>query len=352
MSDNKPDFKTTPPSDKAASQSSLNEEETQVLEQGDANELNPAQNPFGTGSASVAAANGLLILSNTASMADEGSNQTQAQQQSNDANLQYANQPNSSFAYYYPQALAAAVSGLDPFAAMSNQLAAVARMQPGLHSLANLANFSYNNFNQTMLTQEVLQAMARSRDSQSHGGQAAHDGAVTDGDSDLNPTKDGKYVCTTCKRAFSRLYNLKSHIRTHQNHRPYECPACNMKFTRNHDLNRHLKTHSKDRPHSCQACGRSFARRDALRRHERMDPEGKKVHCVINPIPPPTVPNLQPFECNPAVLAAAAITAAHQNFAQSQQMDPTTMAAVMAAVSGSSGGGGDDGSHNQNNYGQ
>lgn len=53
---------------------------------------------------------------------------------------------------------------------------------------------------------------------------------------------------------------------------------------RNHDLTRHQKVHSQDKPHMCQHCGRSFSRRDALRRHERMDPEGKRIHCSLNPV--------------------------------------------------------------------
>jgi hypothetical protein len=41
-----------------------------------------------------------------------------------------------------------------------------------------------------------------------------------------------------------------------------------------------MRTHSKEKPHICHACGKTFARRDALRRHERMDAEGKKIHCT------------------------------------------------------------------------
>ncbi|KAJ2998859.1 hypothetical protein HDV02_003969 [Globomyces sp. JEL0801] len=65
----------------------------------------------------------------------------------------------------------------------------------------------------------------------------------------------------------------------------HNCHLCDRSFasSRNHDLNRHIKTHSQVRPHVCEICGRSFARRDALKRHERMNPEGKKIHCIPDP---------------------------------------------------------------------
>ncbi|KAJ3127399.1 hypothetical protein HK098_006388 [Nowakowskiella sp. JEL0407] len=94
------------------------------------------------------------------------------------------------------------------------------------------------------------------------------------------PSTPLKYTCTKCARVFSRIYNLKSHIRSHQNFRPFKCKNCNASFTRNHDLNRHERIHSQQKPFSCSACGKAFSRKDALRRHERMDPEGRKVHCM------------------------------------------------------------------------
>jgi rubrerythrin len=58
-------------------------------------------------------------------------------------------------------------------------------------------------------------------------------------DSD-SPMKEPKYECPSCGRIFSRLYNLKSHIRSHQNYRPFKCLLCPASFTRNHDLNRYF----------------------------------------------------------------------------------------------------------------
>ncbi|KAF9353047.1 Metallothionein expression activator [Mortierella sp. AD094] len=43
-----------------------------------------------------------------------------------------------------------------------------------------------------------------------------------------------------CDKVFARLYNLKSHSRTHTDERPFVCSSCQLAFARNHDLKRHI----------------------------------------------------------------------------------------------------------------
>ncbi|KAF9339908.1 hypothetical protein BGZ91_004249 [Linnemannia elongata] len=78
------------------------------------------------------------------------------------------------------------------------------------------------------------------------------------------------YPCTFdgCDKVFARLYNLKSHSRTHTNERPFICSHCQLPFARNHDLKRHVKIHGGDKPFKCGGCGKSFSRLDALGRHK------------------------------------------------------------------------------------
>ncbi|KAJ3389113.1 hypothetical protein HDU92_001173 [Lobulomyces angularis] len=220
------------------------------------------------------AASGLLSLSqhHKDNHTSNNLNGSSLQHQSNDQNVA-ADANAAAFALYYPQAQAA--------------LEIMAR--------TNFSNIQGYPFSPQLLHEAALAAAQASQQVQEHlQGQSQQKQKVHQvspaPNNDINfenaitTVVDGKerYLCPTCNRAFSRMYNLKSHIRTHQNHKPFVCETCNLRFTRNHDLNRHSKIHSREKPHVCADCGRHFARRDALKRHERIDPEGKKLHC--NPL--------------------------------------------------------------------
>lgn len=74
-----------------------------------------------------------------------------------------------------------------------------------------------------------------------------------------------------CGKFFSRSYNFKSHMDTHDDKReyPFPCPidGCTKKFVRKTDLQRHHQSvHMKERNHKCDYCARLFARKDTLRR--------------------------------------------------------------------------------------
>ncbi|KAI9484142.1 MAG: hypothetical protein EXX96DRAFT_166681 [Benjaminiella poitrasii] len=79
------------------------------------------------------------------------------------------------------------------------------------------------------------------------------------------------YACHQCEQTFSRIHNLKSHLATHSQDRPFQCDTCHQYFRRQHDLKRHQKLHTGERPYVCNKCNRSFARLDALNRHQRID---------------------------------------------------------------------------------
>ncbi|KAJ5449806.1 uncharacterized protein N7458_006255 [Penicillium daleae] len=78
-----------------------------------------------------------------------------------------------------------------------------------------------------------------------------------------------KHRCPYCATEFTRQHNLKSHLLTHSQEKPFVCQTCQSRFRRLHDLKRHTKLHTGERPHTCPKCGRRFARGDALARHNK-----------------------------------------------------------------------------------
>ncbi|KZV86216.1 hypothetical protein EXIGLDRAFT_622206 [Exidia glandulosa HHB12029] len=77
-----------------------------------------------------------------------------------------------------------------------------------------------------------------------------------------------------CGSTFTRRFNLRGHLRSHTEERPFLCewPGCGKGFARQHDCKRHQALHTtKSGSHACAGCGKTFSRMDALNRHLRSD---------------------------------------------------------------------------------
>ncbi|KAJ5660824.1 uncharacterized protein N7484_000196 [Penicillium longicatenatum] len=73
--------------------------------------------------------------------------------------------------------------------------------------------------------------------------------------------------CPTCSREFTKLYNLRSHMRVHETIRPFSCEFCQKTFARKNDCTRHRKIHLGTRDWVCGGCQQAFSRSDVLNAH-------------------------------------------------------------------------------------
>lgn len=80
---------------------------------------------------------------------------------------------------------------------------------------------------------------------------------------------EGKYTCAVCDSTFSRKQNLKAHLVTHTEKKPYLCNHCGFSFRRPYDLRRHERIHTDEKPFTCMVCSKTFPRKDALNRHTK-----------------------------------------------------------------------------------
>ncbi|GJJ74611.1 hypothetical protein EMPS_06969 [Entomortierella parvispora] len=87
-------------------------------------------------------------------------------------------------------------------------------------------------------------------------------------------TAPKRFTCPheDCDLQFARLYNLRSHQKTHDPDpvRPFVCSfdPCTKAFSRKHDLQRHeAAVHKGERNYGCSICSKPFSRLDGLRRH-------------------------------------------------------------------------------------
>mmetsp|Transcript_23888 Transcript_23888/g.46840 ORF Transcript_23888/g.46840 Transcript_23888/m.46840 type:complete len:186 (+) Transcript_23888:76-633(+) len=78
--------------------------------------------------------------------------------------------------------------------------------------------------------------------------------------------------CPTCQRPFSSSYNMRVHMRIHNNSRPFECKFCPKNFRTKCNLEHHVQTHTGNWKFKCRLCGKGYSRKDRLLRHMNWHP--------------------------------------------------------------------------------
>ncbi|CAG0915492.1 unnamed protein product [Notodromas monacha] len=86
----------------------------------------------------------------------------------------------------------------------------------------------------------------------------------------------GKLRAMFNEQAFSRLENLKIHMRSHTGERPYQCQHqdCPKAFSNSSDRAKHQRTHVDTRPYACtfEDCGKRYTDPSSLRKHMKNHP--------------------------------------------------------------------------------
>ena len=81
---------------------------------------------------------------------------------------------------------------------------------------------------------------------------------------------EGGIFCPHCGKPFTRLHNMKEHVRiAHTGDKNYVCSDCGKQFAYARNLRYHRRLHKSERPFKCAVCSKCFAGAGELGRHQR-----------------------------------------------------------------------------------
>ena len=97
-------------------------------------------------------------------------------------------------------------------------------------------------------------------------------------------------VCTICRQEFKKREHLRRHqVTKHSDEKPYKCTyeGCDRAFKRRDKLQEHERCHKDNKPFKCSKCGRGYRYKDGLRYHEKSHERGDEHECHLCGLPFP-----------------------------------------------------------------
>ena len=117
------------------------------------------------------------------------------------------------------------------------------------------------------------------------------DSVTSSGDPDLSELVNSKkYECVYdgCKRSYTSMGNLKTHLKAHQGKYDYKCDhrTCEKAFLSSYSLKVHRRIHTGEKPYSCASdgCDKSFTTLYRLNAHKRVH-SGEMFGCEFDTCP-------------------------------------------------------------------
>ncbi|XP_055944529.1 PR domain zinc finger protein 12-like [Argiope bruennichi] len=87
-----------------------------------------------------------------------------------------------------------------------------------------------------------------------------------------------KAKCVICHKGFNSRSNLRSHMRTHTQQKPFKCDVCQRRFSQSSTLRNHTRLHTGEKPYKCSTCRSSYSQLAGLRAHQKSSQHQPKLH--------------------------------------------------------------------------
>ncbi|XP_011503942.1 PREDICTED: zinc finger protein 235-like [Ceratosolen solmsi marchali] len=89
------------------------------------------------------------------------------------------------------------------------------------------------------------------------------------------------YMCEKCGQAYKHKHALEIHVGMHNGVSPFRCSHCNKCFTQKGALHRHLPMHTGEMPYQCELCGKRFVHHTSYNMHALSHTGKKSYSCHV-----------------------------------------------------------------------